>query len=114
MKFYVVVGFWVDDVETSPGVYRPGIVTRNYYAEVSRNNRRWQDQSRANDELKVENTISILSDLFARKNLASIRYIIWNGNKLKVTNVQLDYPRIKLEVGGFYDRDDAENTIDSP
>ena len=103
MKFHGKVGFWIEDAEVAPGVYKPSIVERHYYGDISRNGRRWNPDNRANDELKIENTISILSDLFARKNFASIRYVIWNEAKLKVTNVTVDYPRIKLEIGGFYD-----------
>ena len=113
MKFHGKVGFWIDDVETAPGVYTPGIVEMNYYGDISRNGRRWVPEQRQNDGIKIENTISILSDLFARKHFASIRYVIWNDNKLKVTNVTVDYPRIKLEIGGFYDGGTAD-TSESP
>ena len=103
MKFHGKVGFWLGDVETAPGVYAPGIIERNYYGDISRNGRRWVPEGRQNDGIKLENTISILSDLFARKNFASIRYVVWNDARLKVTNVTVDYPRIKLEIGGFYE-----------
>lgn len=110
MKFYGKVGFWIGDVETSPGSYNPNIVERQYVGEITRNERRWQGADQQNDELKINNSISILSDLFAQQNLASIKYVIWNGVKLKVTNVTLDYPRIKLEIGGMYN---GENAPDS-
>lgn len=103
MKYHGIVGFWLDDVEIAPGIYKPGIVERKYYWEISRNGRRWREQNSSNDEFRIENTVSILSDLFARKYFASIRYVIWNDAKLKVTNVTVDYPRITLEIGGFYD-----------
>ena len=110
MKFHGKVGFWLEDVETAPGVYTPGIVERSYYGDISRNGRRWVSEERQNDGIKLENTISILSDLFARNNFASIRYVVWKETKLKVTNVTVDYPRIKLEIGGFYDG----GTTDAP
>lgn len=110
MKFHGKVGFWLEDVETAPGVYKPGIVERNYYGDISRNGRRWVPEQRQNDGIKIENTIAILSDLFARKHFASIRYVVWNEAKLKVTNVTVDYPRIKLEIGGFYDGGSTDPT----
>ena len=109
MKYHGKVGFWMDDVEVSPGVYKPEIIERTYWWEISRNGRRWQPDNRANDNLKIENTVSILSDLFARKHFASIRYVVWNEARLKVTNVTVDYPRIKLEIGRFYD---GQNSTD--
>lgn len=108
MKFHGKVGFWMDDIEVSPGVYRPSIVERNYYGDITRNGRRWQSEDRANDSLKIENSILILSDLFARKHIASIRYVLWNDVKLKVTNVTINYPRITLEIGGFYEGGTAD------
>lgn len=107
MKFAGKVGFWVTDVEISPGVFENKIVEKPYFGDVERNNRVWQQADQQNDQLKINNSISILSDLFAQKNLASIRYVIWNGVKLKVSSVSLDYPRIKLEIGGIYDGKNA-------
>lgn len=114
MKFYGIVGFWIEDSEVSPGVYKPAIVERKYSGDISRNGRRWTPDNRSNDELKIENTISILSDLFARSHFASIRYVVWNDAKLKVTNVTVDYPRIKLEIGGFYDGRTTDKTESAP
>lgn len=111
MKFAGKIGFWLNDVEVSPGVFENKIVEKTYFGDVERNNRVWQQADQQNDQLKINNSISILSDLFAQKNLASIRYVIWNGVKLKVSSVSLDYPRIKLEIGGMYD---GKNAPDAP
>lgn len=111
MKFAGKIGFWLNDVEVSPGVFENKIVEKTYFGDVERNNRVWQQANQQNDQLKINNSISILSDLFAQKNLASIRYVIWNGVKLKVSSVSLDYPRIKLEIGGMYD---GKNAPDAP
>lgn len=111
MKFAGKIGFWLNDVEVSPGVFENKIVEKTYFGDVERNNRVWQQADQQNDQLKINNSISILSNLFAQKNLASIRYVIWNGAKLKVSSVSLDYPRIKLEIGGMYD---GKNTPDAP
>lgn len=111
MKFYGKVGFWIKDVEVSPGVYKSKIVEKQYLGEVTRNDRRWQVRQQQNDEMKVNNSISILSDLFAQQNFSSIKYIEWNGVRLKVNSVTLDYPRIKLEIGGEYN---GENETESP
>ena len=110
MKFSGKVGFWLEDIETSPGVFKSSIVEKPYFGEVSKNIRRWQEGGQQNDQLKVNNTISILSDLFAQQNYTSIKYILWNGVKLKVTQVTLDYPRITMELGGVYNGENAKTT----
>lgn len=109
MKFSGKVGFWMEDVETSPGVYQSKIVERPYAGDVFSNNRRWQESDQQNDILKVRNSISIVSDLFARNNYASIKYVVWNNEKLKVTSVELNYPRLSLEIGGFYNGENASD-----
>lgn len=103
MKFYGQVGFWVGEEETGVDIWESVIVERDYYGDVLRNSRRFQETTgHLNDDLVVSNQISILSDLYAQQNWASIRYVIWNGQKWKVTRVEINYPRIILEVGGIY------------
>lgn len=103
MKFHGVVGFWIDDVETSPGVWSRKIEEKKYTGDIYRNTRKFQQQSNAqNDDLSVNMQISVLSDLYLRENFNSIRYVIWNDVKLSVRNVEIGYPRIVLDVGGVY------------
>lgn len=112
MKFSGEVGFWVDEIETAPGVWQGSIMERHYVGDVTRNSRSFQEASdRQNDEFKVNNKISILSDMYMKQNWASIRYVVWNGAKLKVTSVEVGYPRITLDVGGIYH---GEDKVESP
>lgn len=110
MKFYGEVGFWMEDVETSPDVYQSSIVQRHYTGDVLTNRRNWQNAGDQNDILVTKNQISILSDLFMRQNWQSIKYVVWNGQKIKVTSVTIDHPRVTLELGGEYHGEDAGGT----
>lgn len=121
MKFHGTIGFWIEDEEVKPGVYAPHIVERTgYHGDVLRNSRRAQPVSdQQNDDLTVSNQLSILSDLYLQQHWSSVRYVIWNGAMLKVTNVDVGYPRITLDIGGVYngarpdsdeDPGDAEET----
>ena len=113
MKFVGKIGFWVDEMETAPGVWRGCIIERRYVGEVLSSKRIFQSAGeKQNDEFKVNNRISILSDLYMRNNWASIRYVIWNGAKLKVTSVTMGYPRIILEMGGIYNGEDQTDAPD--
>lgn len=103
MKFSGIVGFWEDEQEVKPGVWRPKIVEKKYVGDVLRNIRSFQQtQDSQTDEFNVNNRISILADLYARQNWSSIKYVEWNGVKWRVRNVEINYPRITLEIGGFY------------
>lgn len=103
MKFSGMVGFWEGEQEVKPGVWRPRIVERKYVGEVLRNSRSFQQtQDSQTDEFNVNNRITILADLYARQNWSSIKYVEWNDVKWRVRNVEINYPRIILEIGGFY------------
>lgn len=111
MKFCGKVGFYAGDVETSPGVYNAKIVERKKTGDILQNIRRFQETENQNDTLKINNRISIVSDLYFQQNWASIRYVVWNGAKLKVTSVDLaNYPRLILEIGGVYNGKDEITT----
>lgn len=108
MKFSGIVGFWGEEVEVSPGVWRPEIVERKYVGDLIRNYRSLQEQNKQNPNLTVNNQISILSDLYARQNWHSIRYVIWNGVKWGVDSVELNYPRLMLSLGGVCNDNEKE------
>lgn len=108
MKFYGVIGFWCKDVETSPGLFDNVIVERPYVGDILKNNRRWQNSGNQNDSITTNNQISIISDLYLKENWISIKYVVWNGIKLKVSNIDLEgYPRVILDLGGEYHGENA-------
>lgn len=100
-KFYGKIGF-METVETSPGVWEEKITERYYYGDVTRNMRRWDNSSYENDDLKVNNEISIVSDPYAVQNFHSIRYVEWMRALWKVSSVDVQYPRLTLSIGGVY------------
>lgn len=103
-KFYGEVGYGVD-VETAPGVYETNIEKRNYYGDVIRNTNRWEKGEGLNDDLKITNRISIVADAYAYEHASAIRYVIWMGVKWKVSELDIQPPRIILSIGGVYNGD---------
>lgn len=108
-KYFGKIGFGLT-VETSPGVWEERITEREYYGDVSRFSKRLEAQNQVNDNLNVNNEISIVSDPFAYEHFASIRYIEWMGVKWKVSSVEVQYPRLILNVGGVYNGHTASVT----
>lgn len=104
MKFSGKIGFWTKDIETKPGVYKPGIVEKSYVGDVLKNIRNFQSaENQQNENLRLNNRISIISDLYMQKNWGSIKYVTWNGVNWKVSSVDVgSYPRVILELGGVY------------
>lgn len=104
MKFVGIIGFWEEDVETKPGIYRPKMVEKFYTGDVIKNYRSFQiAESQQNENLLANNRISIISDLYMRRNWHSIKYLVWNGVKWSVKSVDITTPpRAILELGGVY------------
>lgn len=100
-KFYGKIGY-SETKETTSGVWTENISERSYRGDVLRNTRRWEGSENLNDNLNVNNLISIVADAFAYENFFSIRYIEWMGSKWKVTNVEVQRPRLILTIGGVY------------
>ena len=113
MKFSGEIGFWEGDIETSPSVWEPSIVERHYTGDILRNNRRFQSgDNQKNDNLVISNQVSILADLYALKAIQSIRYVKWMGVCWKVNSVEINHPRLTLELGDVYNGVTAEGVDD--
>ena len=93
-KFYGIIGY-AKTVETEPGIWTEEITERRYYGDLVRNNSRYQQSGGVNDDIVLSNNISI-------ENYLHIRYVELMGVKCKVTNVDVQYPRLILTTGGVY------------
>lgn len=100
-KFYGKIGF-IETQETSPGVWTEAVVERNYYGDLLRNTRRLDSSEYLNDNLSISNQISIVADPYAYENFHSIKYAEFMNAKWKVSSVDVQYPRLILDLGGVY------------
>lgn len=100
-KFYGAIGY-VEFAETVPGVYDEVVTERNYYGDILSNNRRLESSGQVNDNITISNRISIIADPFAYEKFHAMRYAIYLGTKWKITNVEVQYPRLILTLGGVY------------
>ena len=100
-KWVGVIGF-AETMEVSPGVWKEQITERQYCGELTRNSRRLQTSDKVNDDINIANNISILSDPYVVQNFHSIRYATFMNTKWKVTDVDVQHPRLNLTLGGVY------------
>lgn len=100
-KFCGKIGF-VTSSENAPGVWEEQVTERRYYGDLNRNTRRLQAGESVNDNLNINNEISIVADPYAKQNFHSIRYAEFMGSKWKVSNVEVQFPRLVLTLGGLY------------
>lgn len=104
MRYYGKVGYYVTK-ETKPGLYEQELVYRKHKGDVIRNYKRNQDASKVNSDITVNNSISIVADPYARENFSSIKCAEWQGALWSVSSVDIQHPRIILELGGLFNED---------
>lgn len=105
-KFYGSIGY-AETAETKPGVWEEVITERKYFGDIIRNSRRLQTADKLNDDITVSNEISIVADPFANMNFHLMRYVEFMGAKWKISNVDVQYPRLILTIGGLYNGEQA-------
>lgn len=100
-KFYGTIGY-AETTETVPGVWKEVLTERDYRGDFIKNTRRLQPGEKVNDDITLNNMISIIADPFAYQNFHTMRYVKWMGASWKVTSVEVQHPRLLLTVGGVY------------
>ena len=103
MRFFGPVGYG-ESSETLPGDGKwEDIITEvNYRGDVHRESRRIESDDKINSDLSVNNSISIVADDQANQHFHKIKYVMWQGVRWKVTNVEVKPPRLLLTLGGVY------------
>lgn len=109
-KFYGAIGYALLE-ESSPGVWIDTIVEKNYRGDIVLDQRRLQSSENLNDNINIDNSISILADAYAYENLGHMKYIVWNKVAWKIQSFSINRPRIVLQIGGVYN---GERPIKSP
>jgi hypothetical protein len=103
MRFFGEVGYG-ESTETPPGsgVWVDVIDEYAYRGDVIRNTRRLESGDQLNDDLSVNNSISIVADEYANQHFFNIKYIKWQGLLWTVSSVEVRPPRLILSLGGVY------------
>ena len=102
-KFYGEIGYGESaETGTGTGVWEDTITEYMYYGDVVRNTRKLQDGQSVNNDLSVNNSISIVADAYANEHFFAIRYIKWAGTLWTVSEVEVQSPRLLLRLGGVY------------
>ena len=102
-RFHGEIGYG-ETAETPPGsgVWVDSIVEYSYFGDVVRNARKSQEGEQLNNDISVNNSISIVADAYANEHFFAIRYIRWAGALWTVSDVEVQSPRLLLRLGGVY------------
>lgn len=103
-KFYGEIGYGISkEKQDQPGVWVDKVVVKPYRGDVLRVQSKNQETENLNDDISLENQISIVADPFAYENFQFIKFIKWMGAAWKVKSVDASQrPRLILTVGGVY------------
>lgn len=107
-KFYGAIGYG-EMVETAPDVSRWVITERLAVGDVQRNTRRIIEGENLNRDMTVNNMLSVIADPYLLEHFHDIKYVRWQG-LWEVREVEVQYPRLLLRLGGVYSGEQAETT----
>lgn len=100
-KFYGEIGY-AELVEAFPGIWQEQITARKYCGDVIKDTVSYRGGEHLNDNLAVNNRLSIVADPFAYEKFHAMRYVNWMGSLWKITSVEVQRPRLILSIGGVY------------
>lgn len=102
-RYSGIIGYG-ESVETPPnsGVWKDVITEVSYRGDVVRDIRRLEAGEGLNDNLAVNNSISIVADEQAIKHFHKIKYIEYQGALWTVSAVEHRAPRLILSLGKVY------------
>ena len=101
MKFYGEIGFVKTD-ETAPGVWSETVIRRHYYGDILSFTKRYDNSQQLNDNININNRISIVADAFAYENFIFMKFIDFMNTLWKIESVEVQHPRLILSIGGVY------------
>lgn len=85
------------------GIYSEEIEEKVYYGDLLSS--RWNNENNSNStntNIKLNNSISIICDKYLSENISVMRYITYKNSKWCITGIEIQPPRIIINIGGIY------------
>lgn len=105
-KFHGLVGYSLS-TETAPGVWTDTITEREYRGDIIRESKQWTNSGQVNQNLVLNQRISIVADDFANDNLPAMKYVKLSDAYWNISSVEISRPRLILSLGGVYNGNKA-------
>lgn len=98
--------------ETDIDVWTEEIIERSYYGDVVHNTRTtFSGDSEVNQGFNISNKISFIADPYARENMYRMKYATFQGIKWKISNIEVEYPRLTMTFGGIWNGSEPTRII---
>lgn len=102
-RFHGVVGFGTTkETFKGSGVWEEKHTEKPYYGDILKKVIRNETGEHLNDNVNVSHRISIVADEFAFMNFFAMKYVVWMKTRWRITDVEIERPRIILSIGGVY------------
>lgn len=108
-KWFGKIGYAITS-ESEAGIWESTIVEKSYYGDLITDRRKRQNSGEINDNISLANMISIIADPFAIQNCSYMAYAEIMGIKWRISDIEVQYPRLILTVGGVYNGDSLRVT----
>lgn len=106
-RFRDKIGFDGPEEQLVKGQITSKTVERVYSGDVLKDVHTITEGGAPNGGLSFNHRFSVVMDQYLESNWATVRYVKWQGLKLKVVAVTIERPRAILQIGGIYnDRND--------
>lgn len=101
-KWHGKIGYTITK-EIEPGIWDDStVIEREYFGDITSDHWKRQNSGEVIDNINLANVISIVADPFAYKNASYMAYVEIMGSKWKISDVEVQRPRLILTVGGVY------------
>ena len=95
--------------EIKPSKWVEKAIEKQYYGDILKNNFRWESGSSVNDDINISNRISVIADNYMTSNLQYMKYIEISGAFWKINSIDIQAPRLILEIGGIWNGKRADS-----
>lgn len=103
-RYSGVIGFALDDVETSPGVYKQAYSEHKVVGTELGQDFNIQNETTINDTITLSTRISIVADRYSFEHIDRIKYMTYQGQTWKVNSATPNRPNIILSLGKIFTR----------
>lgn len=100
-RFSGIVGY-VSQEETAPGVWTPVNKPRKMKGNVLRQTSSNSNSGNVNDDVTLNHRVSLIGDAYAFENYFNIKWVKMDTKVWKVTNIEIERPRIIVTLGGVW------------
>lgn len=100
-KFSGNIGF-IKFEETAPSVWSEVATEKHYTGDIIQASKQTENSGNVNDNININNRISIVGDAYANENIFAIKYVEWMGSRWKVKSIDVQRPRLILSIGGLW------------